>query len=48
MCRKHRKGADGDRVNAVLAATRSQLRPLRWFQELLRAIWRALLAPFFI
>jgi transposase, IS5 family len=50
--RNHLKGRDGDRINAVLAAAGYNFSLLlRWFEELLRALflvlWRALLVPRF-
>ena len=50
--RNHLKGRDGDRINVVLAAAGYNFSLLlRWFEELLRALflvlWRALLVPRF-
>jgi hypothetical protein len=48
--RNHLKGRNGDRINAMLAAAGYNFSLLlRWFEELLRALflilWRAVLAP---
>jgi IS5 family transposase len=52
MRRNHLKGRDGDRINAVLAAGYNFSLLLRWFEELLRAIFlitcRVLSAPHFV
>jgi hypothetical protein len=48
MCRKHLKGADGDRVNAVLAAPAGHNFAPCAGSRSSYAIWRTLLEPFFI
>jgi IS5 family transposase len=52
MRRNHRKGRQGDRINAILAAAGYNFSLLlRWFRRLLRAVLlilaRAILAPRF-